>query len=143
MVTVLSIVHILSAIFMIFVVLLQAGKGAGMGAAFGGSSQTMFGGGGGMSLMGKLTATAAAVFMLSSMTLSYVSSQTDSIVDELQEEAVQAVEEAAPTEEAKPAEGTAASEEVKAEEKAPAGEAKAEEAEAVEPEKKTEEKPAE
>ncbi len=103
-----SIVHILAALFMILVVLLQSGKGAGMGAAFGGSSQTTFGGGSGMSFMGKLTATAATVFMLTSMTLAYMASSTSSLVDDVELEAPAPVqEEAVPAMEAQPAEESA------------------------------------
>jgi len=60
--TILTIVHIVVAVFMIGVVLLQAGKGSGMGALGGGASQAAFGASSGMTFMGKLTAGAAAVF---------------------------------------------------------------------------------
>ena len=81
--------HISAALFMILVVLLQAGKGAGMGAAFGGSSQTVFGASGGMSVLSKLTAGAATIFMLTSMTLAYLSSTTDSVVDDVMQDAAE------------------------------------------------------
>ena len=86
--TVLSIIHVVAAIFMILVVLLQAGKGAGMGAAFGGASQTAFGASSGMTFLGKLTAIAATVFMLTSMSLAYISSKTSSVVDDVKQEPV-------------------------------------------------------
>jgi preprotein translocase subunit SecG len=70
----LKVLHIVVAMFLILVVLLQTGKGAEMGAAFGGASQTVFGGGGPAGFMAKLTTTAAVVFMLTSLTLAYVSS---------------------------------------------------------------------
>ena len=59
---------------MILVVLLQAGKGAGMGSAFGGgSSQTVFGSGGPATFLGKATTAVAVIFMLTSLSLSYFS----------------------------------------------------------------------
>jgi len=64
-------VHILVCLALIGVVLLQQGKGADMGAAFGGSSQTLFGSSGGATLLSKLTSAAAVVFMLTSLGLSY------------------------------------------------------------------------
>lgn len=63
--------HIIVCLALIGVVLLQQGKGADMGAAFGGSSQTLFGSSGGATMLGKLTAAAAVVFMVTSLGLSY------------------------------------------------------------------------
>jgi preprotein translocase subunit SecG len=74
MILFLKILHIAVAVFLILVVLLQTGKGAEMGAAFGGSSQTLFGGAGPAGFMAKLTTTAAVGFMLTSLTLAYMSS---------------------------------------------------------------------
>ncbi len=68
-----TIVHVMVSVILILVVLLQAGKGANMGAAFGGSSQTVFGSGGAGTFLGKLTTIVAAVFMVTSLTLSYFS----------------------------------------------------------------------
>ena len=65
--------HLMACIALIAIVLLQTGKGAEMGAAFGGASQTLFGGTGGSSFMSKLTTGAAIVFMITSpATLIYV-----------------------------------------------------------------------
>ncbi len=64
-------VHLLVCFILIGIVLLQQGKGAEMGAVFGGSSQTLFGSSGATTLLGKLTAVAAAVFMLTSLGLTY------------------------------------------------------------------------
>ena len=69
-----KILHIAVAVFLILVVLLQTGKGAEMGAAFGGSSQTLFGSGGPAGFMAKLTTAAAVGFMLTSLGLAYISS---------------------------------------------------------------------
>lgn len=62
--------HIAVCIALILIVLLQKGKGADMGAAFGGSSQTVFGGAGASSFLSKVTATAAIIFMITSLLLS-------------------------------------------------------------------------
>ena len=73
----LVIVHIIVSIAMIAIVLLQSGKGAEMGASFGaGGSQSVFGAGGGNTFMSKMTTGAAIIFMLTSMTLAYLSSHT-------------------------------------------------------------------
>jgi preprotein translocase subunit SecG len=74
MILILKLLHIAVAVFLIMVVLLQTGKGAEMGAAFGGSSQTLFGGAGPAGFMAKLTTTAAICFMLTSLSLAYMSS---------------------------------------------------------------------
>jgi preprotein translocase subunit SecG len=66
-----TVLHIAVCIILILVVLLQAGKGASMGAAFGGSSQTIFGSSGPGTFLGKMTTIVAAVFMLTSLFLSY------------------------------------------------------------------------
>ena len=69
------IIHIIVAVALILIVLLQTGKGADMGAAFGGgSSQTLFGGAGASTFLSRLTTIAAVVFMLTSLGLAYFSS---------------------------------------------------------------------
>jgi preprotein translocase subunit SecG len=79
MIIALTILHVLVSLFLIAVVLLQSGKGAEMGASFGsGGSQSVFGAGGGTSFLSKLTTSAAVVFMLTSLTLAYVSGQPSS-----------------------------------------------------------------
>ncbi len=72
-------VHVAVSIFLIGTVLLQAGKGASIGASFGGGggNQPIYGSSQG-SFMGKLTAGAAIVFMLTSLTLAYVSANSSS-----------------------------------------------------------------
>lgn len=70
MVIALSVIHLFIAMVLIVVVLLQSGKGADIGAAFGGgSSQTVFGGRGAATFLSKLTLIAAALFMVSSLIL--------------------------------------------------------------------------
>lgn len=78
MTTFITIIHIAVCITLILIVLLQAGKGADMGAAFGGSSQTVFGSGGAATFLGKLTAAVAIIFMLTSISLTYTSSRKTS-----------------------------------------------------------------
>lgn len=73
--TVILIIHVFAAIAIIILVLLQHGKGADAGAAFGsGSANTMFGSAGSMSFFMKLTTILAAVFFATSLTLSYIAS---------------------------------------------------------------------
>ncbi len=70
----LIIVHVIVCIALIMIVLLQTGKGADMGAAFGGgSSQTLFGSTGASTFLSKATTVAAIVFMLTSLMLAYMS----------------------------------------------------------------------
>ena len=68
----LILIHLSACIALIAIVLLQTGKGAEMGAAFGGASQTLFGGSGGSSFMSKLTTGAAVVFMITCLLLSFM-----------------------------------------------------------------------
>ena len=64
------IIHVIVSIALIMIVLLQTGKGADMGAAFGGgSSQTLFGSTGASTFLSKATTVAAIVFMLTSLSL--------------------------------------------------------------------------
>ncbi|HMK43219.1 MAG TPA: preprotein translocase subunit SecG [Dissulfurispiraceae bacterium] len=79
--TVLIIIHVLASVFLISVVLLQRGKGAEMGAAFGGSSQTLFGSRGPADFLNKVTTVAAVVFMLTSLLLTVVTSKSGSVID--------------------------------------------------------------
>ncbi|MGD2272608.1 MAG: preprotein translocase subunit SecG [Desulfobacterales bacterium] len=78
-------IHIFVCIALIMIVLLQTGKGADMGAAFGGgSSQTLFGSTGASTFLSKATTAAAIIFMLTSLALAYLSSHRtggESIMD--------------------------------------------------------------
>ena len=75
MTTLLTILHVIVSLFLILTVLLQSGKGGGMGAAFGGgNAATVFGGSGASSFLRRLTAGAATLFMLASMVLAYIAS---------------------------------------------------------------------
>jgi preprotein translocase subunit SecG len=75
MVTATIVVHIIVCIALTIVVLLQQGKGADVGAVFGGSSQTVFGAGGASSPLFKLTWTFALLFGLTSLFLAYSSTK--------------------------------------------------------------------
>jgi preprotein translocase subunit SecG len=75
--TLVQIIHILDAVVLVVVVLLQQGKGAGMGLAFGGSSSsTVFGGAGAGNFLTKITTGAAIVFMVTSLSLAYMTGRT-------------------------------------------------------------------
>jgi preprotein translocase subunit SecG len=66
----LVVIHVLVALFMILVVLVQGGNQGGVGAAFGGgNTQGVFGATGATSFLGKLTYGAAAIFMTTSILL--------------------------------------------------------------------------
>jgi len=70
---VITALHFIACIFLVAVVLLQRGKGAQIGAVFGGGGGgTMFGGRGAGNFLTKLTTGAAIVFMLTSLSLSYL-----------------------------------------------------------------------
>ncbi len=71
--TLIVIVHVIVCLMLIGIVLLQSGKGADMGAAFGGSSQALFGGAGPAPFLTRVTTAAAVVFMITSLVLAYVS----------------------------------------------------------------------
>jgi preprotein translocase subunit SecG len=72
----LTVVHVMTCIILVVVVLLQRGKGAEIGAVFGGgASSTVFGARGAGNFLTKLTTVAAVVFMVSSLTLSCLSTR--------------------------------------------------------------------
>ena len=76
MISTLTVIHVIVCFFLILVVLLQKGKGQDIGSAFGGGgTQTAFGARSGATLLTKLTAVMAAVFMLTSITLTILISR--------------------------------------------------------------------
>ena len=83
MTTFVLIIHILVCFFLIGIVLLQSGKGAELGAAFGGSSQTLFGSRGAATFLNKITTGVAVVFMLTSLLLAVLTTRSTSIVKEV------------------------------------------------------------
>lgn len=75
--TLILVAHVVVAVALIALVLLQQGKGADAGAAFGsGSSSTMFGSQGSASFLSRTTAILATAFFMTSLTLAYFSTQT-------------------------------------------------------------------
>jgi len=92
MTTLLIILHVLVSLFLIGIVLLQHGKGADIGATFGGSSQSLMGTEGAVPLMNKITTLAAIVFMGTSITLAYMSAHqsTGTVMKNVQVKQVEA-----------------------------------------------------
>ena len=107
---ILIIVHIIVCVALIMIVLLQTGKGADMGAAFGGGgSQTLFGSTGASTFLSKATTAAAVIFMLTSLALAYISSHRTA--DSIMTDTPVPVEQPAPSGQAAPADqGTGQSE---------------------------------
>ncbi len=83
--TLIWVLHVLSAISVVVLVLLQHGKGADMGAAFGsGSSGSLFGASGSANFLSRMTGGLAAVFFITSLGLTYLSShktETGGVMD--------------------------------------------------------------
>ncbi len=86
MYTLILILHVVLCIFLIIVVLLQPGKGGDAGIAFGGGgSQSVFGARGATTFLQKLTTYAAVLFMVTTITLAWYSSESvsrESVIDE-------------------------------------------------------------
>lgn len=77
--------HVIVALILIFMVLLQKGKGADIGAAFGGASATVFGPRGAQSFLAKLTTAAAVLFMITSLGLALSQSRKSSIMEDVKQ----------------------------------------------------------
>ena len=75
--TLLQVLHVFVCAILMFVVLLQQGKGGGLGAVGGGGATQVFGGRGAGNVLTRTTAIAAATFMLTSVSLAYISSSGD------------------------------------------------------------------
>ena len=78
MTTILIVLHVVVCLFLICIVLLQHGKGADIGATFGGSNQSLFGTEGPLPLLNKITTLAAIIFMATSVALAYISANKSS-----------------------------------------------------------------
>src|SRR5262245_20845863 len=74
---ILTVLYVLVCLFLVFVVLLQPGRGGMGGALGGGASQQVFGGAGATNILQKVTAVCATIFMLLSVALAYLSSTGD------------------------------------------------------------------
>jgi preprotein translocase subunit SecG len=73
--------HVIVSAILIAMVLLQKGKGADIGAAFGGASNTVFGPRGAQSFLAKLTTSAAVIFMITSFVLAITSAKKSSLME--------------------------------------------------------------
>jgi preprotein translocase subunit SecG len=81
--------HLIVSGILISMVLLQKGKGADIGAAFGGASQTIFGPRGAQSFLSKLTTGAAVIFMITSLTLALTTAKRSSVMEGVKQEQTQ------------------------------------------------------
>jgi preprotein translocase subunit SecG len=91
------VVHLLVALAIIGLIMLQQGKGADMGASFGaGASQTLFGSSGSGNVLTRATSWLAALFFASSFSLALIANQKSEVANDLDLEIPAAVEAAAP-----------------------------------------------
>ena len=106
----LLVIHLVLAVTIVILVLLQQGKGADMGAAFGGgSSQSLFGARGSGNFLTKVTAVLATTFFITSLTLAYLYTRAGeersilegTVMEQVEE---QAVDEVPPVEDTQPEE---------------------------------------
>ena len=102
------VVHVLAAIGVIGLVLVQHGKGADMGAAFGsGASGSLFGASGSANFLSRSTAVLAAVFFVTSLTLAFIASNKPRATGGVMQSAVQSQPVSAPAAAAANASGSA------------------------------------
>lgn len=102
----LIIIHVLVCFLMIGAILLQSGKGAEIGASFGGSSQTVFGSRGPANFLSKFTVVVAAIFMLTSLSLAMLAKErtfSSTVIDLNKKEPPQTVPDTTPATPAAPA----------------------------------------
>ncbi|MDR2260024.1 MAG: preprotein translocase subunit SecG [Azoarcus sp.] len=104
-------IHVLAGLAVIGLVLVQHGKGADMGAAFGsGASGSLFGASGSANFLSRTTAALATVFFVTSLSLSYLAGKTPAAPKSIMDEAPAVVEPAAISpDEASPSPDAAAS----------------------------------
>lgn len=81
MFTFLSVIYVFICLFLILVVLLQSGKGGGIGSLGGGTSQQVFGGAGAGNILTRMTAVCAFLFMALAITLEFLSTSPDRALD--------------------------------------------------------------
>lgn len=107
MLALLIVLQVIVAIFLILVVLLQPGNKGGMSAAFGGAGgETVFGGRGANTFLSKLTFGAAAVFMVTSVSLSLMSLPKESVIADKPKESAPTAPSSTPTPSPTPAPAT-------------------------------------
>jgi preprotein translocase subunit SecG len=103
---VLIIIHVLVCFLMVGAILLQSGKGAEIGASFGGSSQTVFGSRGPANFLSKFTVVVAAIFMLTALSLAMLAKErtfSSTVIDLKKKESSQPTPEIPATTPAAPA----------------------------------------
>lgn len=100
--------HIFICLFLIVIVLLQSGKGADIGAVFGGASQVMFGGRGPASFLNKLTIVVSVFFLITAVWLTKIGHHkgTESVIGKVPVSTAPATNGAAAPEAEKPASET-------------------------------------
>ena len=80
LISLMTVIHLVAAVSIVVLVLLQRGKGADMGAAFGGgSSQSLFGSRGSATFLSRITAGLAAVFFITGLGLAYIYTQQSNV----------------------------------------------------------------
>jgi len=97
--TLVIIIHVLACFLMIGAILLQSGKGAEIGAAFGGSSQTVFGSRGPANFLSKFTVVVAVIFMVTSFSLAILAKErtfSSTVIDLKKKDASEPAPAAAP-----------------------------------------------
>lgn len=97
--TLVIIIHVIACFLMIGAILLQSGKGAEIGAAFGGSSQTVFGSRGPANFLSKFTVVVAVVFMVTSFSLAILAKErtfSSTVIDLKKKDASEPASTAAP-----------------------------------------------
>jgi len=92
--TIVWVMHVLTAVVLVGLVLMQHGKGADMGAAFGtGSAGSLFGSSGSANFLSRSTAVAATIFFITSLSLTYIyahPAQQEGVMDKIKPVATQA-----------------------------------------------------
>lgn len=105
--SVVLVVHILAALGVIGLVLVQHGKGADMGAAFGsGASGSLFGATGSANFLSRTTAVLATVFFVTSLLLAYVASSAPKTTGSVMQDTVESTPASGAVEKAGDAENT-------------------------------------
>ncbi|MDR2031619.1 MAG: preprotein translocase subunit SecG [Azoarcus sp.] len=101
-------IHVLAGLAVIGLVLVQHGKGADMGAAFGsGASGSLFGASGSANFLSRTTAALATIFFITSLSLSYLAGKTPAAPKSVMDETPALVEPAGVPPEGAAGEGTA------------------------------------